>query len=165
MRSLDDDADSSRAVDVLIVDDNPADAELTRLALRRVEPIPRTLWFSEAQEALDYLLRKGAHRHRAPGLPFLVLSDIDMPHMSGHQFARRVREHSSLRGLPVVLLSGSADEEDVRKGYRCGATGYLPKLVDFESFTTQLTAVAHYWLVINRFPKDWAFRPRQPRKR
>ena len=165
MRVLRDDSPAQRPVDILIVDDSAADAELTGLALRRVKPAPRTLWLPDARDALDYLLRKGAHRARAPGLPYLVLSDIHMPDLSGHQFVKRVREHASLRGLPVVLVSGSADEEDVRRSYRCGATGHLPKLVDFEDFTAQLTDVARYWLTINRFPRDWSSHPTPSRRR
>jgi two-component system response regulator len=109
---------------------------------------------SDAEDALDYLLRKGAHRARAPGLPFLVLSDIHMPRLSGYGFVKRAREHAALRGLPLILVSGGADEGDVRRSYRCGATGYLPKLADFEDFTGQLTEVARDWLTINRFPRD-----------
>jgi CheY-like chemotaxis protein len=89
-------------------------------------------------------------------LPFLVLCDINMPHMSGHEFLKRVRASSSLRGLPVVIMSASTDEQDLRRSYRLEATSHLTKLMDFGAFTAQMIEGAHYWLCTNRFPENWA---------
>jgi CheY-like chemotaxis protein len=153
-----------RVAEILIVDDNADEAELTVLALGHAQPPPRTLWLSGAQEALDYLTRKGNYHARRPGLPFLVLCDIHMPGMSGHDFVKHARARSTLRGLPIVILSGSADEADIAMSYRLGASGYLSKPMDLPTFTAQMVDVCRYWLTINKYPKGWISRSRTRRR-
>lgn len=150
--------------DILIVDDSESDADLTVLAMQRSHPAPKTFWIQDADEALQYLLCERQYKGRAPGLPKLVVTDLQMPNMTGHQFLRRVRTQPSLRGLPMVVVSASALEADVEKSYRCGATGYLSKMADFDVFTAQMTTLVSYWLSTNKLPSDWTSRPTRRRR-
>jgi len=135
------------AVTVLLVEDNPDDATLTRLALRMGMPANLEI-ASDGQEALDYLLDD------ANDLPRLVLLDLKLPTVDGLEVLRRIREHDRTCLMPVVILTSSSAPNDVAASYRQGANSYVRKPVDFEQFAELIRQIGSYWLVVNEPPSD-----------
>ncbi len=138
---------------ILLVEDNPDDAELTLLALQENGVLNEVIWVKDGVEALDYLFRTGAHAERDPKeLPQLVLLDLKMPRMDGIEVLRRIRSETSTRLLPVVILTTSAEDSDRLNGYLLGANSYIRKPVDFEQFARAVKQLKLYWLVLNESP-------------
>jgi CheY-like chemotaxis protein len=105
------------------------------------------LWLNDSQQALDYLLCGGRYERRAPTPPLLVMTDIHMPCVSGLELLTRIRAEPRLRMLPVVVLSASADLDEVRECFRLGADGYVGKVVAHEVFVEQVTLMVRHWLI------------------
>ncbi len=138
---------------ILLVEDNPDDAELTLLALQENGVLNEVVWVKDGVEAVDYLFRSGAHATRDPNvLPQLVLLDLKMPRVDGIEVLRRIRSEPSTRLLPVVILTTSAEESDRLSGYLHGANSYIRKPVDFEQFARAVKQLKLYWLVLNEPP-------------
>jgi two-component system response regulator len=132
-------------VTILLVEDNPDDAALTDVALRR--HIPARLQVArDGQEALDYLF------NRANDLPRLVLLDLRLPNLDGLEVLRRVRENERTCLTPVVILTSSTAPDDVATGYRYGANSYVCKPLDFDQFSWLLRELGSYWLEVNEPP-------------
>jgi CheY-like chemotaxis protein len=128
---------------VLLVEDNPDHAEFTLKALRGTGDGPTVIWAKDGQEAVDLL----AENH-----PQLVLLDIHLPKLSGHEVLRRVKTDDKLRTIPIVMMSTSDRAADVADSYRAGANGYVSKPVSFKELRERVTTVKDYWLTINRVP-------------
>lgn len=138
---------------ILLVEDNPDDAELTLLALQENGVLNEVIWVKDGVEALDFLFRTGAYAERDPKeLPQLVLLDLKMPRMDGIEVLRRIRSEPSTRLLPVVILTTSAEDSDRLNGYLLGANSYIRKPVDFEQFARAVKQLKLYWLVLNEAP-------------
>jgi two-component system response regulator len=138
---------------ILLVEDNPDDAELTLLALQENGVLNEVAWVKDGVEAVDYLFRSGAYATRDPNeLPQLVLLDLKMPRMDGIEVLRRIRSEPSTRLLPVVILTTSAEDSDRLNGYLHGANSYIRKPVDFEQFARAVKQLKLYWLVLNESP-------------
>jgi CheY-like chemotaxis protein len=133
------------AVTILLVEDNPDDEALTKLALNF--GTPATLEVArDGQEALDYLFND------ANDVPRLVLLDLDLPGVGGLELLRRIREHERTSLTPVVILTASNAPDDVAAGYRHGANSYVRKPVDFDQFAELMRQLGAYWLVVNEWP-------------
>ena len=132
---------------ILLVEDNPDDAALTELALRK--EVPANLEVArDGQEALDYLLND------ANEPPRLVLLDLRLPNIDGLEVLRRIRDHERICLTPVVMLTSSSAASDVAAAYRHGANSYVCKPVDFDEFAEQVGQIGSYWLVVNESPLD-----------
>jgi len=132
-------------VTILLVEDNPDDAALTELALRK--EVPANLEVArDGQEALDYLLDDGND------LPRLVLLDLRLPNVDGLEVLRRIREHERTSVTPVVILTSSSAPSDVAAAYRNGASSYVRKPVDFDQFAGVVRQIGSYWLGVNEPP-------------
>lgn len=135
----------NKGMDILLVEDNPAYVELTLRALRDIVGGDlRVTVASTGAKALDTLLAANAQQ-----LPRLVILDINMPGMGGHEVLRRVRENPATRFLPVVMLTSSGQAADIEQSYRLGAYGYVVRPLNFQSYVKMLADVIAYWLVIN----------------
>ena len=118
-------------VEILLVEDNAEDAEMTMRALRKPNLANHLHWVKDGEEALDYLFCSGPYAHRNPGQPpKLVLLDIKMPKVDGIEVLRRVKG-SALRTIPVVVMTSSNEERDVLESYRLGVNSYIVKPVQF----------------------------------
>ncbi|HSV28465.1 MAG TPA: response regulator [Candidatus Omnitrophota bacterium] len=138
---------------ILLVEDNPDDVELTMLAFRRSRMANEILVAWNGEEALDYLLGRGAHSGRDPkDTPALVLLDLKLPGMGGLDVLRRIRENPDTKRVPVVILTTSDDEADIVTGYNLGVNSYIRKPVDFSSFVGVVDQMGLYWLVVNTPP-------------
>lgn len=130
-------ASNAAALDILVVEDNDVEAQLTLHALTHLNPRPRTLWLSDSREVMDYLMCR-RHEGRSHGLPSLVLADIHMPCLSGIELLAQIRAEPRLCHLPVIMLSANAISNELRECYQLGADGYVEKGIGYGRFTTQL---------------------------
>ncbi len=132
---------------VLLVEDNPDDAELARFALEDSHLLNKVVWVQDGQAALDYLFscREGSENV----LPELVLLDLNLPKVDGLEVLRQIRAHDAIRHLPVVIMTSSKEEQDLFDGYSFGANSYIRKPVDFDQFANAVRQLGLYWLVLN----------------
>ncbi|MHB8798678.1 MAG: response regulator [Thermoanaerobaculia bacterium] len=137
------------APDVLVVEDNPDDVELTLRALRRMHLTNPVRVARDGVEALEILLGDGTTR---PPLPRVVLLDLKLPRVGGLEVLARLREEERTRTLPVVVLTSSREEPDVKKAYALGVNSYVVKPVEFEKFVDAVGKVGQYWLLLNLPP-------------
>jgi two-component system response regulator len=132
---------------ILLVEDNPADVEITRRALRESSAPVELIVVRDGQEAVDYLLRQGSHAAAADWrLPDLVLLDLNLPLLTGREVLDRLRATEAFRSVPVVVLTTSTRPEDVRDLYAAGANTYIEKPRDFGHFVEVLRTIRHCWL-------------------
>ncbi len=135
---------------ILLVEDNPDDAELTIRALRKNNITNEIVRAEDGVVALDYLFGTGQFAGRdASELPELVLLDLKLPRLDGLDVLRRIREDRRTRFLPVVILTSSNEERDRMRGYELGANSYVQKPVDFQQFLEAARQLGLYWLVLN----------------
>ena len=136
--------------DILLVEDNPDDVELTRLAFEEANVANRLVVVADGAEALDYLFARGKHAHRNPAeLPSIVLLDLNLPKLDGREVLQAIRANPATRALPVIVLTTSAEPFDVEASYALGVNSYIRKPVDFEQFVWAVKQVGLYWLVLN----------------
>src|SRR6266567_1551762 len=135
---------------ILLVEDNPDDADLTRRAFTK-NNIPNHLVVArDGVEALDYLFATGDWAERDPAdLPVLTLLDLKLPRIEGLEVLRRLRADLRTKYLPVVILTSSVEERDVIRAYDLGCNSYIRKPVDFVHFTEAVRQLAAYWLELN----------------
>ena len=140
--------------EILLVEDNADDVELTRLAFDEAKVANRLVVARDGAEALDYLFARGAHADRdANDLPSIVLLDLNLPKVDGREVLKAIRENEATRSLPVVVLTTSAEPFDVEASYALGGNSYIQKPVDFERFVWAVKQLGLYWLVLNH-PRD-----------
>ena len=138
-------------VDLLLVDDDPLEVELTLRQLADIRPDARIGVARDGEEALDYLLARGSFRHRQ-GLPLprLVLLNVKLPRLDGLDVLRAIRASPHAGGTPVVMLTSSAEPREIAQCYHLGANSIVQKPVVFAEFRAMLHALGHYWLGINQ---------------
>lgn len=141
------------ARNILLVEDNPDDVELTMRAFRKNNIANEVVVARDGVEALDYLFGTGPHAGRDPAeIPAVVLLDLKLPRLDGLDVLKRLREDERTSLLPVVILTSSKEEQDLVKGYSLGANSYIRKPVDFERFIEAVQQLGLYWLVLNETP-------------
>ena len=143
----------NRSGNILLVEDNPYDVELTLRAFEQNKILNKLPVVRDGQEALDYLFASGAHAGRDPkNAPEVVLLDLKLPKVDGHEVLRRIRADARTRRLPVVVLTSSSEEQDVIQSYDLGANSFMRKPVDFAQFVEAVNHLGLYWLVLNEPP-------------
>ena len=141
-------------VEILLAEDNPADAEMTMRALRRNNLANKVRWVKDGEEALEFMFRTGAYADRDPAqVPKLVMLDIKMPKVDGIEVLRRLKENPETRAIPVVVMTSSNEERDVFESYRLGVNSYIVKPVQFDAFLETVAKIGMYWVLTNRAPK------------
>ena len=141
---------AAERLDLLVIEDNPNDAELMRHALARVSMDLKVAYISDGAEALDYLVKKVGRGRALP--PKLVVLDLKLPRIDGHEILRRAKHHPYLRSVPFVVLTSSQQESDILSCYQEGANSYLVKPVDFSRFAQSIQMLGSYWLTLNQAP-------------
>jgi two-component system response regulator len=137
-------------VEVLLVEDNPRDAELTIRALKRHNLANRLFHVQDGAEALDFLFGRGRYEGRSPSVcPKVVLLDLKLPKVNGLEVLRSIKSDPALRTIPVVVVTSSAEDPDMEAAYNLGANGYVIKPVQFESFMEAMSKLGVYWLIMN----------------
>ena len=140
------------SIDILLVEDNPYDVELTTRAFKKSNIANRIDVVRDGEEALAYLFRTGVYAGRGPGNPKLVLLDLKIPKINGLEVLRRIRGDNVLRTLPIVVLTTSREDTDVLTSYQIGANSFIVKPVDFTKFAEVVEQLGLYWLVLNHPP-------------
>lgn len=142
-----------RRVIILLAEDDPGDQELTRRALMN-ESFKVDLHIVEnGEEALDYLLRRGAYRDAETSpTPDLMLLDLNMPRINGREVLSEMKKHEQLASIPVVVLTTSEQETDILRSYALGCSSYIQKPVDIEQFTNAVTQLGAYWFSVVTLP-------------
>ena len=138
---------------ILLVEDNRDDAVLTVRALQKNNLGNDVYVVWDGLEALDFLYARNAYAERNTlDLPQLILLDLNLPKMNGHELLRRLREDERTRLLPVVVLSTSDEEQDIALSYKCGANCYIQKSIDYKKFVESIRQVGRDWLKLNEAP-------------
>jgi two-component system response regulator len=140
-------------VEILLVEDSTADAEMTMRTLKRRGIANNVHWVRDGVEALDYLFCTGGHSSRANGHPKLVLLDLKMPRMDGLQVLERMKADAHTRTIPVVMMTSSREEGDLIASYRLGVNSFVVKPVDFGEFAETVAQVGMYWMIANEAPE------------
>jgi CheY-like chemotaxis protein len=140
-------------VDVLLVEDNPNDEELTLHAMRKYHLTSHLGIVRDGAEALDFLFCQGEYARRADeSQPSVILLDLKLPKVDGLEVLKEIRADASDREIPVVILTSSSEVRDIRLGYELGANSYIVKPVDFEHFSETIRSIGMYWLLLNKPP-------------
>jgi len=135
---------------ILLVEDNPDDVELTRIAFAEAKIANELAVVGDGAEALDFLFARGKHAGRtADDLPSIVLLDLNLPKVDGREVLQAIRADERTRSLPVVVLTTSTEPFDIEASYALGVNSYIRKPVDFEQFVWAVKQVGLYWLVLN----------------
>ncbi|NMO19977.1 response regulator [Pyxidicoccus fallax] len=138
---------------ILLVEDNPDDVDLTLRAFKRAGVTRPVDVVRDGVEALDYLFAQGAFANRAgQPLPVVVLLDLKLPRVDGHEVLRRIRADPRTRLLPVVILTSSVEETDLVRGYGGGCNSYVRKPVSYTEFVEAARQLGLYWLMLNYEP-------------
>jgi CheY-like chemotaxis protein len=140
------------SVDILLVEDSPADAELALRALRRGKLANHISWVKDGAEALEFIFRTGAYAGRPDHNPKLILLDLKLPKVDGIEVLKRVKADERTRLIPVVMVTSSAEGRDVVESYKLGVNSYLVKPVEFEQFSETVARAGLYWMLMNRTP-------------
>jgi CheY-like chemotaxis protein len=140
----------SKPIEILLVEDDPYDAQLTALALRRGRIASRLVVVEDGVEALAYLHEEGPYA--GSPRPDLILLDVNLPRKSGRQVLAEVKDDPDLRRIPIVVFTGSSSEEDVLSSYDLHANAYVRKPTDPEQFTGVLEAIHDFWLRVATLP-------------
>jgi two-component system response regulator len=142
---------NNNEVEVLMVEDNPHDAEMTIRALKKVNLANKLVHLKDGAEALDFIFAKGAFAGRKiENKPKVILLDIKMPKVDGIEVLRRIKSDDATKTIPVVIMTSSKEEQDMITSYNLGVNSYVVKPVDFESFAKAVAELGFYWLLINQ---------------
>ena len=141
------------AIEILLVEDNPYDAELTLRALKNKGLANKLLTFTDGVEALDFLFGTGEFTGRNLAVrPKVILLDLKLPRVSGLEVLQRVKADERTKTIPVVIMTSSQEESDIVRGYNLGVNSYMVKPVDFDKFFQAVEELGLYWLLLNKVP-------------
>jgi two-component system response regulator len=145
--------ETSEPVDILLVEDNPNDAELTIRALQKHNLANRLIAVEDGAEALDFVFCRGKYAAREfSHRPKVVLLDLKLPKVSGLDVLRALKQDERTRFVPVVIVTSSREDPDIKTAYELGANSYVVKPVDFDAFAEAVSNLGMYWLLVNQPP-------------
>jgi len=140
-------------VEILLVEDNPNDAELAIRALKKNRIVNNLVLVTDGEEALDFIFAKGKFNQRdINNIPRLILLDLKLPKVDGMEVLREIKNNPITKIIPVVILTSSKEEKDVIESYKLGVNSYIVKPVDFDKFVEAVRELGLYWLVLNQMP-------------
>jgi CheY-like chemotaxis protein len=140
-------------VEILLVEDNPSDAELCIRALRKQNLANELVWLKDGAEALDFVFCTGAYADRvASDTLKVILLDLRLPKVDGLEVLRQIKSDARTKAIPVVALTSSAEDRDIVKSYHLGVNSFISKPVSFQEFSDTVAKLGLYWLLINRAP-------------
>jgi len=137
---------------ILLAEDSPHDAEMAIDALREAHLANPIVHVEDGVEAIDYLFRRGKFADRPEGDPAVLLLDIKMPRMDGLEVLKQLRDHETLKRMPVVILSSSREESDLARSWDLGVNAYVVKPVDVDQFFDAVRTLGKFWAVLNEVP-------------
>ena len=141
-------------IEVLLVEDNENDAEMTMRALKKANFLNKLYWVQDGVEALDFIRCKGPFESRDPQPRLkLILLDLKMPRLNGLDVLRELKSSEHTQSIPVVVMTSSDQDRDVAESYRLGVNGFVTKPVQFVSFMESVSEIGMYWLMVNQAPR------------
>jgi two-component system, response regulator len=141
---------NERIFDLLLVEDNPSDVELTLRAFKKSNFLNPVLVVEDGQAALDFIFCREAYAGRKGGkLPRIILLDLKLPKVSGFDVLKAIKSDEMTKSIPIVILTSSHEDPDIRTAYDLGANGYVIKPVEFSAFVSALNNIGFYWLLMN----------------
>lgn len=135
------------AAEILLVEDNPNDAELTIRALKKNNLANNLIHVEDGQEALDYLFDEDNE------MPRVILMDVKMPRVDGIEVLRKLKSDEKRKKIPIVMLTSSKEDKDIIEAYSFGVNAYIVKPVDFNQFVNAVTQLGFFWMILNQPPK------------
>ncbi len=146
----------SNEVEILLVEDNPNDAELAIRALKAHNLANKLIWVKDGVEALDFIFAQGQYADRSvEDVPKVVLLDLKLPRVNGLEVLEKIKSDKRTRTVPIVVLTSSSEERDIVTSYNLGVNSYILKPVDFDKFIDAVKQVGLYWLLMNKTQQHW----------
>jgi len=139
---------------ILLAEDNANDVELTLAALRTNRVLNEVAVTRDGAETLDYLWRRNAYADRDGGNPVLMLLDLKMPKVDGLEVLKAIKEDERTRNIPVIIMTSSKEDNDIKLAYTYGANSYVVKPVGFENFSKAVVDLGMYWMLVNQETKS-----------
>ena len=140
---------------ILLIEDNPDDAKLTIHAFEKNNITNEILVINDGVKALDYLFKRGMYSESGTdNLPTVILLDLKLPKLDGHEVLKQIRAHERTKLIPVIILTSSKEEDDLVKCYKNGCNSYVQKPVDFNEFIEAVQSLGIYWLLLNEAPPE-----------
>jgi CheY-like chemotaxis protein len=144
--------ENNQEVEILMVEDNPQDADLAIRALKKQNLANRLIHLTDGAQALDFIFGTGEYEGRdVNNLPKVILLDLKMPKVNGMEVLERVKADARTKSIPVIILTSSAEDPDIKKSYSLGANSYIVKPVEFQNFSKTISELGMYWMVINKY--------------
>jgi two-component system, response regulator len=144
----------TKAIEVLLVEDNASDAEMTILALNKNNLANKLLHVKDGAAALDFLFAEGEYADRQmENNPRIILLDLKMPKISGIEVLQKMRADERTKTIPVVVLTSSKEDPDIKKCYEMGVNSYVVKPVEFDEFQKAISELGLYWMIVNQQPQ------------
>jgi CheY-like chemotaxis protein len=141
-------------VDILLVEDNPHDAELALRALKSRDLANKLLWVKDGAEALEFIFGPGTNsKRKVRGRPKVILLDLKLPKVDGLEVLGQLKANEESRTIPVVVLTSSREEQDIVRSYKMGVNSYIVKPVNFDNFSEAVAQLGLYWLLLNQPPE------------
>jgi two-component system, response regulator len=143
----------NQVVEILLVEDNPDDAEMTIRALKKNHLANTIVHLKDGAEALEFIFAEGKYASRAvENMPKAILLDLKMPKVNGIEVLQKIKTDERTRTVPVIVLTSSKEDPDIKECYRLGVNSYVVKPVQFEKFIKAVTELGLYWMIINQPP-------------
>lgn len=140
-------------IEILLVEDNPGDAEITIRALRRKNFDNKLVHLENGADALDYIFGYGQYAdHTVSSMPKVILLDLNMPKIGGMEVLQKIKSDERTRKIPVVILTSSKEDPDIERCFDLGANSYIVKPVEFDKFVKAVVEIGYYWLTLNLPP-------------
>ncbi len=144
---------NSNEVDVLMVEDSPNDAELITRALEKINIANKIFWVKDGEEALEFIFRTGRYAGRDQSTPLkVIMLDLKLPKVNGLEVLAKIKADEHTKTIPVVIVTSSQEEKDLKEAYALGVNSYIVKPIDATSFVQALSEAGLYWLAINKPP-------------
>ena len=141
----------SREIEIVLVEDNPNDAELAIRALKDYNLANKLMWLKDGVEALDFIFAQGQYSDQSiEDVPKVVLLDLKLPRIGGLEVLEKVKSDTRTKSIPVVVLTSSSEERDIIASYNLGVNSYVIKPVDFDKFVDAIKEVGLYWMSLNQ---------------
>jgi two-component system response regulator len=142
---------SLNEVEVVLVEDNPNDAELAIRALKGYNLANKLMWLKDGVEALDFIFAQGQYADRSVGeVPKVILLDLKLPRVDGLEVLEKIKSDTRTKSIPVVVLTSSSEERDIIASYNLGVNSYVIKPVDFDKYVDAVKEVGLYWMSLNQ---------------
>lgn len=142
------------ASEIILVEDNVSDADLIKRALAKSNVANKIIHLKDGQEALDYLFSEGQWKGiKTSNASKLILLDLKMPKISGLEVLKKIKSNEETRGIPVVVLTSSKEDPDIKECYKLGVNSYVVKPLGFDEFSKTVSQLGLYWMLLNQHPK------------